>query len=138
MRHGRLFIFTSALALGLAGCAGGWPTGDIGDDVDNEEVGFNDVDQDESGLIDASEWATGVNTRDMFYDLDENEDTFLDNDEYSAGGFEQDFDTVDADDDDLIGESEFGQGLFDDWDSNDDQAVDQAEWDAGESGIFDV
>ena len=97
---------------------------------------FGVVDANNDDRIDENEW--NENRENLYVDysgdedwdlFDRDEDGFLSSDEWSEGFADSNwFNDFDANDDQLVDNSEWNSGLFDDWDANDDGFLDQNEY----------
>lgn len=104
-----------------------------------QELGFNDWDADANGVINQSEWNSGLAQNDLFGTYDANDDGVLDEQEWGDIGTNLGFNEWETDNQEGISENEFGTGLWGEYDA--DQSGDWAEneWDdADEEGWFDV
>lgn len=116
------------LAFGLllvfcTGCAGG-------DELyqDDNYGTFDTWDADANAEIDENEFNTAYYESGYYDDWDADRSGTIEEDEFSdmAGG--EDFDDWDADDSGDLDENEAGEGLFNMWDDNDDEAIDEDEY----------
>lgn len=116
------------------------------DALDNNEfynVSFNTADVNGDGTLDQNEWMdarqnmAGDYLEEDDWDLfDANDDDLIDDTEWNEGLADSDwFGTFDADDDELVDNDEWNTGLFDDWDMNDDGFLDEEEWEEND-GLF--
>lgn len=122
------------------GLFGRWNT-DASDGLTDAELStglFNTWDRNEAGITE-SEWNTGVRTwfpSDASYgaygDWDANDNNLIEENEFREGlGRHNLFDTWDANRNDLWEEDEVFGGFFEIFDANDDRGIDENEWNTG-------
>ncbi|NJY63703.1 hypothetical protein HC174_13210 [Salinimicrobium sp. CDJ15-81-2] len=99
-------------------------------------TGFSNSDADDDDGISEEEWNTGFAgmfgnwSEDDFATYDADADGSLSNDEWNNAFAEsQWFETYDADADTWVTEDEWNTGLFGDWDADDNDLIDEAEYD---------
>lgn len=99
---------------------------------------FGNTDADDDDAINEDEWNAGytgmygdyVGEGD-FTTFDADDDGMLNNDEWNQGFGETEwYGTYDSNADDTVSETEWDQGLFRDWDTNDDDLIDEDEYNA--------
>lgn len=106
---------------------------------------FGVMDDNNNFGIDENEWNNGVN--DMFADyadtddfgtFDTDNDGIVDNDEWNVGfGDSNWFNDYDKDKSGSVDNEELNDGVFDDWDNNNDSLLDENEY-ADNSGFFET
>ena len=96
---------------------------------------FSLTDMDDDDALTEEEWNDGFEsffgnwTEDDFATFDANADGSVTSDEWNTiFGDSEWFTTFDADENSMVTEDEWDAGLFDDWDANDDDAVDEDEF----------
>lgn len=96
---------------------------------------FANTDADDDNGINQGEWNVGYDgffgnwTGDDFATFDEDSDGILDNEEWNNVFTDSDwFETFDADTNSMLTEDEWDTGLFNDWDANDDDMIDEDEY----------
>lgn len=136
------FIATLMLTLGFGvGCE----TGDVMED--DEAIGGGPIegdygvwDEDDDGILSEDEFSAGVEDEGIFDNWDENNDDQIDQEEFQTstqqtGLIDADFDVFDADEDGLIENDEFNQGLFETYDEDDSGFIENDEWGQYEPGL---
>ena len=113
--------------VGTVGCA---TLGIGGDDGFGDEETFQKWDDNRDGVIGPNEFTDNA---DWFDDYDEDDNGYISKSEFLDGPAEDwvqvgAYDTYDVDGDNRLTEGEFHTGLFKDFDTNDDGALDQSEW----------
>lgn len=126
-----LFVVLVAGAVSLLGVACEADYDEEAEEVgwEDEEV-FDDWDADDDDALSEEEFSDNV---DWFESYDENDDGVLTEAEYQTGfaedfGKASDFDTYDTDGNGEITEEEFNTGLFEDLDQDDDDLIGEDEW----------
>lgn len=107
---------------------------------------MEDWDTDASGDVSREEWNTGMRNQGMFDEWDSDSDGLLTEDEFNEGlaaGGDYDYQGWDSDNDGLLSQDETSEGLYDTYDENGDQRIDEPEFgdfgdDVGDEGLFDV
>ena len=110
---------------------------------------FSEWDADGDGSITMQEWDAGLEEDGLFDNWDSDSDGLLSQDEFNEG-FEAtdsdvtyDYDSWDSDGDGLLSSDETSAGLYDTYDENDNDVIEEPEYDdfgddVGDAGLFDV
>ena len=100
---------------------------------------FDDADANNSGEVSKDEFYGLVSDAGIYSDWDTDSDGFIDENEFNELGLDEDFDSLDANDDSYLDSDEFYDGYFTAFDDDNDGYWSDYEWDdAGDAGLFDV
>ena len=100
---------------------------------------FDSWDANDDDQVTTDEFYGSVGDLGTYSDWDTNDDGLIGEDEWNSLGWDYDYDTWDADNNNYLDSGEFYDGVYDTYDADNNNYWDSQEYDdAGEAGLFDI